>query len=217
MKKLIPLLFIACGAVSLWAQTAVIREMSGTVEVKAPGSVEWTAAVVGQNIDNATVISTGFKSTALISLGNSAITVHPLTRLTLETLREVQNTQEVELYLQTGRVKADVHPPSGGKVDFTVWSPTITASVRGTSFEFDGLRLSVAEGRVHVSGNDGTGVYVGAGNAVVGNAETGRTATAAETAREGLVPSTPAGIDRFPVTPFTIPATGSFTVDAKWE
>ncbi|WP_026043800.1 FecR family protein [Treponema primitia] len=217
MKKVMVCMLIICGAVSLPAQTAFIREIYGTVEVLTPGAAEWTAAEEGQRIENATAISTGFKSTARIALGNSVITVRPLTRLTLEALREAQNTEEVGLYLQTGRVRADVTPPSGGKVDFTVRSPSVTASVRGTSFEFDGQRLSVDAGRVHVSGGDGTGVYVGAGYAVVSNVETGRTAAAMETAREKLVPPMPAGMGNTPGIPAAPPSTGDFAVGTRWK
>ncbi|MFP3043745.1 FecR family protein [Treponema primitia] len=220
MKKLIPLMLLICISVSLSAQTAFIRDLTGTVEVKLPGSAEWTLALIGQGIENQTVISTGFKSTARIGLGNSVLTVQPLTRLTLEQIQEAASTEQVKLYLQTGRVRADVTPPSGGKVDFTVRSPSVTASVRGTSFEFDGQRLWVEEGRVHVSGGDGTGVYVGAGHAVVSNIETGRTTTAAETMREELTPPIPVGIGTAPAIPAaSVPdqEPGDFGVGPNWD
>jgi ferric-dicitrate binding protein FerR (iron transport regulator) len=123
----------------------------------------------------------------------------------------------VDLYLQTGRIKADVAPPSEGKIDFKVRSPSATASVRGTSFEFDGLRLVVDDGRVHVSGGDGMGVYVGAGHAVVSNPETGKTTTAAETTREELIPPMPAGMGNTPDVPAAPSATPDFSVGTSWN
>ncbi|MDR1047842.1 MAG: hypothetical protein LBL64_08700 [Treponema sp.] len=57
------------------AQTAVIRELSGTVEVQAPGASEWKAAAIGQTLEKSSLISTGFKSTALVTIGNSTIGV----------------------------------------------------------------------------------------------------------------------------------------------
>jgi hypothetical protein len=82
----------------------------------------------------------------------------------------------------------------GTKIEFTVRSPVATASVRGTSFEFDGTELKVDEGRVHVSGGDGAGAYVAAGHEAKTDMETGRTAGAPERAREELSPPVPAGV-----------------------
>jgi hypothetical protein len=141
------LLFISGGTL-VHAQT-VIREITGTVEVKAPGSSAWVQATVGMELAQETSISTGFKGTAVVAMGNSRITVKPMTRLTLEEIISTAGgNEQVDLFLQSGRVRAEVTPPSGGKTDFTVRSPTVTASVRGTLFEFDTINLNVIEGRV---------------------------------------------------------------------
>jgi hypothetical protein len=139
------------------------------------------------------MISTGFKSVALIALENSTLTVRPLTRLSLEELQSAQGNESVSLRLQTGRVRADVNPPAGGKTSFSVHSPVATASVRGTAFDFDGTNLSVDDGQVYVAGKDGVGVYVGAGHESVSNPETGRTAGPAELLRAELTFAPPAG------------------------
>jgi hypothetical protein len=84
---------------------------------------------------------------------------------------------------------------------------------------FNGERLKVDEGTVHVSGGDATGVYVGAGHAVAVNTETGRTATVAEAAREALVPALPTGIESAaPVAPPAagLPVTGDMDVGTVW-
>jgi hypothetical protein len=177
------------------AQQGIIREVVGKVEIKAPGG-DWVAAEPGQRIENATVISTGFKGTARIGLGNSILTVAPLTRLTLQEIREAQQGggERVALELQTGRVRADVKPPAGGRTDFTVRSPSATASVRGTVFEFDGKELSVDEGRVRLAGGDGTGVNVSAGHSVATDPATGKTPSVAETVTAALAPPAPAGV-----------------------
>jgi hypothetical protein len=175
----------------LFAQDAYIKEFSGTVETKQPGAAEWSAAQAGEHIQNATMISTGFKSTAIIAIGNSTLLVRALTRLSFEEIQNINGNESVELYLQSGRVRANVNPPSSGKTDFTVRAPTATASVRGTSFEFNGEDLVVDEGRVHITGGDGSAVDVGAGHAVFSNPETGMTTGAVETAREELAPALP--------------------------
>jgi hypothetical protein len=58
--------------------------------------------------------------------------------------------------------------------------------VRGTSFDFDGVNLQVDEGRVHVTGKDGIGVYVSAGHGSVSDPATGETAGSAALIRAEL-------------------------------
>ncbi|MCL2127195.1 MAG: FecR family protein [Treponema sp.] len=145
---------------SLAAQEARFAELNGTVETQEAGTREWRPAVVGGLIGKNTVISTGIKSSAVISLGASTVTVSPLTMLTLEELIQRDDSEDAVLYLRTGRVKADVSPPSGLRADFTIRSPTTTASVRGTSFTFDGKRLAVHSGKVRFAGSSGQTVYV---------------------------------------------------------
>jgi ferric-dicitrate binding protein FerR (iron transport regulator) len=96
--------------------------------------------------------------------------------------------------LMTGRVRAEVNPPAGMAVDFTVRSPITTASVRGTSFDFDGMELRVEEGRVRLAGGDGGGTWVSAGHGAKMDSGTGRIAGAAETARLDLTLPAPAGV-----------------------
>jgi hypothetical protein len=231
MKKFLATLLILQGVflllagryAGLYAQEsagsrAVIRETSGTVEIKAPGSRDWVPARSGQSIARTSVISTGFKSTAVIALGNSLLSVQPLTRLTVEEIQETAGNERVNINLQTGRIRADVKPPAGGKTEFTVRSPSATASVRGTSFEFDGVNLRVDEGRVHVTGGDRSGTYVGAGHSVSSDIETGRMVSAAEKIRGELAPTLPAGIDSTPaVSSPARPATGDIDAVFFWN
>jgi hypothetical protein len=150
MKRMI-VLFVFFGGVSfLFAQNqrAFIREITGTVELKAHGSADWIPGKAGDRILPNTVISTGFRSTALLAIDNSTIVIRPLTRLTLEELLEQDGTEQVSLSLRTGRIRANVTPPAAGRIDFSVRSPIATASVRGTAFDFDTLNLHVSEGMV---------------------------------------------------------------------
>jgi hypothetical protein len=129
-------------------QTAYIKEMNGTVEIKLPGSTDWFPAKTGDVVSASTILSTGFKSTAILSLGSSTLTIRPLTRLSLEEILNQDENETINIALRTGRVRAEVTPPTGGKIDFTIRSPVVTASVRGTVFDFDTLNLQVAEGTV---------------------------------------------------------------------
>ncbi|MFP3042639.1 FecR domain-containing protein [Treponema primitia] len=179
--------------VSAQETTAIIRELMGTVEVKASGTADWTAARQGMPLVKAASISTGIKSTAVIALGNSIITVRPLTRLSLEELTRNQDTEKVEIYIHSGRIRTEVTPPSGGKTDFTVRSPVATASVRGTSFDFDGENLSVASGRVNLSGSDGVPAVVRAGESSYISGRFGWALNAAEVTIARLAPPAPVG------------------------
>jgi hypothetical protein len=221
MKKILAcLLLFQAGFVAFSQEEmeyrAVFRDISGTVEVKAPGEDDWSPARVGQSISRTTIVSTGFKSAAILGVGNSLLTVRPLTRLTVEEMEETEGRERVNINLQTGRVRADVKPPVGGSSEFTIRSPTATASVRGTSFEFDGLHLRVDEGRVHVAGGDRIGTYVGIGQSVSADIETGWVTSATVTAREELAPPLPAGIGNAPEVPATPPATGNLSARFHW-
>jgi hypothetical protein len=174
----------------LWAQApaAVIREISGTVELKQNDQTDWIPAQAGEAIAVSTVISTGFKSTAIIGVGNSTLLVRPLTRLSLRELISRDETETVELNLRTGRVRVEVTPPAGSKTDFTVRTPTVTASVRGTVFDIDTLNLRVIEGTVRYEGaaRAARPVLVNTGQSTWVDSGTGKAPdplTAAETSR----------------------------------
>ncbi|MDR2133891.1 MAG: FecR family protein [Treponema sp.] len=217
MKKMILGVAFLLGAWALFAQEAVIREIRGTVEVKAPDAAAWTPASRGQAIALNTFISTGFKSSALVVIGNSTLTVQPLTRLSLEEIARAEGGEKVDVNLRTGRIRANVKPPVGGKIDFTVRSPSATASVRGTVFEFNGTQLQVDEGRVHLAGSGGNGTYVGAGKLARTDIESGRTASAAETVKEELALPVPAGVDSAPAIKAKPPLTGEIDAGFEWK
>lgn len=136
-----------CG-VPLFAQNGEIREISGTVELKRAGETAFVAARAGDPVARNTVVSTGFRSSALIQVGSSLITVRPLTRLSLAEISSSAGTETINVSLQTGRVRVDVKPPAGTRTAMEVRGPSATASVRGTSFEFDTHSLTVLEGNV---------------------------------------------------------------------
>ncbi|MDR1105579.1 MAG: FecR domain-containing protein, partial [Treponema sp.] len=181
MNTVIKIVFMLSAAqISLYAENmnsvvgdgAVIRDIAGTVEVKLPGADDWTPAEAGMFIANNTSISTGFKSTAILVLGESLVTVRPLTRLTLDELIRGQSNDTVALSLRTGRIRAEVRPPAGGKTDFTVRAPVATASVRGPAFDLDPVNLNVTEGLVrYIVTGTGAAVSVGAGRSSAVNTE----------------------------------------------
>ena len=164
MKRTTFVIFLILAGVCAFAQSGVIRELSGTVELKAQGASAYTAAKAGDEVKQDTIISTGFKSTALVALGSTMITVRPLTRLTMKEIQATSGTETINVNLQAGRVRVDVNPPAGTRASVAVASPMATASVRGTSFEFDTRNLKVNHGKVSYNGKDGKLKQVDAGS-----------------------------------------------------
>jgi hypothetical protein len=166
MKKTfcIVLMFFATVCV-IFAQNGIIRELSGEVELKTAGATAFVAASAGDEVAPNTIVSTGFKATAVIAVGSSVITVRPLTRLSLAEIQSSAGAENLNVNLQTGRVRVDVNPPAGSRANTTVQGPSATASVRGTSFEFDTVNLRVSQGRVAFSGASGLVTMVNAGGA----------------------------------------------------
>ena len=197
MKRLVILFVLFSATAYVFAQnpTAVIREMTGTVELKKSGAADWIPARAGDTIDKATIVSTGFKSTAFLAVGNSVLTVRPLTRLSLENLMSQNNAETVNINLNTGRIRAEVNPPAGNITNFTVRSPQATASVRGTSFQMDGDSIQVLTGAISYAASadpSARPVSLSAGQESWVNTDTGSAVTAmaaAETASS--LPSLP--------------------------
>ena len=146
-KILLTVITLLCGA-ALFAQTGRIKELAGTVELKHAGAAAFVPAKAGDAVPKDTIVSTGFKSSALIEAGSSVITVRPLTRLSFAELASSGGTETINVNLQTGRVRVDVNPPVGTRTVMSVRGPSATASVRGTSFEFDTYSITVLHGKV---------------------------------------------------------------------
>jgi hypothetical protein len=194
MKKAILVIFLIGISLNVFAQNGVIKEFSGTVELKPAGAAAFVPAAAGAQVRADTVISTGFKSTALVEVGSAVITVRPLTRLTLTEISASQGAETLNMNLQAGRVRVDVNPPAGAKASLSVSSPSATASVRGTSFFFDTMNVRVLEGTVAFKGNRGYTVQVGAGS-FSGIGAYSIATGAQNNGSAGLVPSDPPGSD----------------------
>ena len=164
MKKIVLAVLFFGVCVSVFAQNALIREVSGTVELKNAGSAAFVPAKAGDRVAEDTIISTALRSNALLEIGSTLITVRPLTRLSLTEIRAAQGTETLNVDLQAGRVRVDVNPPAGTRASMAVSAPSATASVRGTSFEFDTRNISVSDGIVYFKGSRGYTFHVGSGS-----------------------------------------------------
>jgi len=77
-RTLCVILLLAGAAVCAFAQSGVITEFSGTVELKPAKSASFVPAKTGDVVEADTIVSTGFRSTAVIKVGSSTIAVRPL-------------------------------------------------------------------------------------------------------------------------------------------
>ena len=214
MKKIIMMVLFAMLTAGVFAQNGVVREFTGEVELKHAGASSFVPAAAGARVNLNTVISTGFRSTAVVVIGNSVLTVRPLTRLTLAEIQSSAGSETVNVNLQAGRVRVEVTPPSGTKANFTVQSPSATASVRGTSFEFDMVNVSVEKGMVAFSGNTGPAAMVSSGNTTFVSAE-GTAVNPVEVKTASLTPPAPAGIPENKAAPAVISA--PLVISISWQ
>jgi hypothetical protein len=180
---------------------ATIREISGVVELKAPNQKSWSKASPGDYLERETLISTGFRSSAVITMGDATVFVRPLTRLSLGDLSAGAGEERIDLHLRGGRIRVEARPPAGG--NFTVRSPIATASVRGTVFDFDGLNLRVSEGTVYLAPAEAGGLPpralpVSEGESSFVDTLTGLAARPGALEAANLVPPAVAGASRGP-------------------
>ena len=132
MKKgfiIFALLLLASSCLS--ALEGKIVDIKGKVELSTDGTT-WRPAQKNDTLTPGTIISTSFKSEAVVSIGESVISVKPLSRMTIEMLYEKDGNTASSVYLSVGKVHAKAKASENKKVGFTVKSPSATASVRGT-------------------------------------------------------------------------------------
>ena len=192
MKKLLFVTIFFLAGLYAFSQDAFIDQLTGTVEIKHPKETSFKTANKGDKIFKDTVISTSFKSYAIVVIGSTTITVRPLTTLTLAEIQKLEETETLNVNLQAGRIRVEVKPAAGTKSIMTVSSPTSTASVRGTSFEFDTNNLYVNEGTVNFVGTNGQNILVGAGGSSQVE-QTGQVTNPRDEKIANLMPPSPVG------------------------
>lgn len=179
------------------AQQAVIQEVTGTVEVKERDSEEWNAAVPGQRLEKETIISTGFRSAAIIRIGDSLINVRPLTRLSILELVTRDNIETLNVGLQAGRIRTTINPPPESRAAYSVETPVSVSSNRGTVFETTLFTLFVHKGSVEFRGNSGYMVVIDAVGYSYIDEKTGRATPPKELINILLNPALPVGLEYY--------------------
>ena len=137
MKKLVLLLLVSIFSISFSfaasTDVAIVNSVVGKVEVQVNES--WIQVKNGDILSSGSVISTGFKSSAVLYIGASLIEVRALTRLTIEEIVEQNQNYNTTMFLDAGSIKADIKKSENKRVGFKVRTSVATASVRGTSGE----------------------------------------------------------------------------------
>jgi hypothetical protein len=206
-------LLLLAGTLAFAQSQARVRTVTGKVEILGAQQA-WVPVKAGMNLGLGTTISTGFNSTAVLELGSSVLQVKPLTRLRLNELVARQGTVTTDLFLQVGKIRAEVKSAEGLAQDFKVKSPVSTAAVRGTGFEYDGYDLYVFEGTVTYSNLTGQSRSYSPGEqGATDGFDTPSDATDQLLSSSGVNPYTPgAGNQTVIVNPGTGPATGSVSI-----
>ncbi len=148
MKKICLLFLLIVMSFSSLFAVATVKDFFGKVKIKYDGDTKWSRVSIGMELPPNATVSTGFNSQIILDLGNATLDVLPLTRMTVGEITESQDTINTSLFLQGGKIKADVKKIEGKVNDFKIKSPVATASVRGTAFEFSGNTLKVIRGEV---------------------------------------------------------------------
>lgn len=147
LRKSLGVLFVLCSE-ALYANTATVVSTVGKVEVSRNNV--WVALTENEVVREGEVISTGFKSEAIIKYKGSVMKLGPLTRITLEKLATSDTKDDVSVFLNTGAVRSTVNHSENKRVSYTVRNPIAVASVRGTEFIFAGNEIRCFDGAVAV-------------------------------------------------------------------
>ena len=141
---------VAAGYAGAQEEAAVIAtRVEGEVTVRENGADEWQPVEEEDVIPLEATISTGFDGEAELAVGeNAVVTALALTRMSVDDLIEEEGVERSDIDLDVGRIDGEVERTEELETEFQVESDIATASVRGTSFGFDGERLWVGDGQV---------------------------------------------------------------------
>ena len=137
MKRFVSKMIIAAALVliassSVFAASAKVTYVKGKVEVNR--GKEWVSLKVGDVVNEAETISTGFQSEARLNYNGSVMAVPALSRITLETLQSSGTKETVSLKVDTGAVRSRVTHTEGKRIVYSARTSVAVASVRGTDF-----------------------------------------------------------------------------------
>ena len=131
-KMIVAALVAAFACSSVFAASAKVTYVKGKVEVSRGNA--WVSLKVGDVVNEAETISTGFQSEARLNYNGSVMAVPALSRITLEALQSSGSKETVSIKVDTGAVRSKVAHAEGKRIEYTARTPVGVASVRGTDF-----------------------------------------------------------------------------------
>jgi hypothetical protein len=151
VRGALALAVLACVTAFGIAAPATVQRVSGVVERRAPGMLEWQAVSPGDKIDEGSTIRTQANASAeLRTPRGHQFQLRANTSLELTSIQD----DETKTRLESGRVVSKVKHLKGEE-RFLIQTPTAVCAVRGTEFETSssdhGTTVAVYKGIVGVS------------------------------------------------------------------
>lgn len=133
-----------------------LMDVQGSVEVKKRGGRNWIAAYNEMRINPGDQLATGVNGRTTLVLKGSRTEIHPLTQFVVGRCVEGEKQNYTELFLQVGKVAAEVSKRTLEANKFNIVTPTTVAGVRGTRMEVSylpalGTQTKITDGRGYVS------------------------------------------------------------------
>ena len=180
MKKIIILFMLASFAVAGGCKKkqpeqmlAFVNFMSGDVFVVDAQSKSKTAAKVGDQLSQGSIVETGTRSFADIMFGSNIIKLLENTSFEIKqlTVDVASGAETSEFFVQNGKVVSRIAKKLGKNDSYKIGTPTSIAGVRGTDFlveEEDGVSyVACSDGKVAVERiSDKSNVEIDAGQEV---------------------------------------------------
>ncbi len=148
------LLFLCLGlspAAASFAASAKVDDVRGTVDMRAPGALQWRVVSPGERVEEGSIFRTGSHSTVdIVTAEGHHFVVKADSSLQFKSLQD----GDTKAYLDKGRLISKVKTLKGLE-KFSVQTPTAVCAVRGTEFDTvtgdGGTLVSVYHGVVGVA------------------------------------------------------------------
>jgi len=113
------------------ALTALVKEVTGTVEARPAVGQEWVPVKAGTEMVEGADLRTGFRARCVLDMVDSLVQVQPLTVVRIGELARRDGQVRTRLILKHGHTAAIVEKERI-ESDFRIVTPSATLSVRGT-------------------------------------------------------------------------------------
>ncbi len=127
------LLFLAGGMPLAAQEVATIKSLEGDVTIRTAKSPRYRPAAVGDELRIGDFLATDIESEAVLSFPAGAdMRVGEMTQMRLNQMFLAEDRSELQVFLRTGEVETLTPEKTLKRTDFSVVTPTCTASIRGT-------------------------------------------------------------------------------------